>query len=97
MIDFHPLAVAELRQALRWYHTKSPRTARRFFEQIQSAIGRLAADPSSYPLIRPGFHYVRVSKFPFVLVYQIRSEKDVFVAAVAHTSRRSGYWKRRTQ
>lgn len=95
MIEFHPLARDELRQALLWYRAKSTRAAQRFVNQVHQAVVRLAVDPLSYPVIRRGFHYVRVSRFPFVLVYRIRSEKDVFVVAVAHTSRRSGYWKRR--
>jgi plasmid stabilization system protein ParE len=65
-------------------------TAQRFFDQVQTAMERLTADPDSYPLLRPGFHGVRVSRFPFVLVYQIRPRTSAFVVAVAHTSRRSG-------
>ncbi len=95
MIEFHYLAVDELRQALAWYRAKSVRAAERFVERVHEAVLRVLADPESYPVIRRGFHYLRIPKFPFVLVYRIRAQNDVFVIAVAHTSRRSGYWRRR--
>lgn len=96
MIEFHPRAAEELRQALTWYRARSLRAAERFVQQTIRAVTRLMADPRSYPVIAKGFHYVRVSKFLFVLVYQVRGANDVFVVALAHTSRRSAYWRGRT-
>ena len=95
MMEFHHRALDELRQAQLWYRTKSVQSAERFFGQVSRALDRVLADPASQPAIGRGFHYVRVRKFPFILVYRIRSEGNVFIVAVAHTSRRPGYWNRR--
>jgi hypothetical protein len=35
-------------------------------------------------------------RFPFSIVYSIQGD-TLFVIAVAHASRRPGYWKRRTK
>ena len=95
MIEFHPLARDELQVALAWYREKSARTAVRFLQRIDESLRRLIVDPSSYPTIGRRFRYIRVRKFPFVLAYQVRSAGDIFIVAVAHTSRRSGYWTSR--
>ena len=92
MIEFHPLAHEELQLALALYREKSTRTALRFLRGVDQALNRLIFDPSSYPTIGPRFRYIRVPKFPFILAFQIRSATDIFIVAVAHTSRRSGYW-----
>lgn len=94
MIEFHELALDELRHAQSWYRVKSPRAAERFFEEVNHVVERAVADPASYPVIGR-FRYIRIRRFPFILVYQVRPTNDVFVVAVAHTSRRKGYWTRR--
>ncbi len=95
MIEFHELALVELRQAQAWYRGKSQGVAERFFRQTRRAVERLLIDPASQPVIGRGCHYLRISRFPFVLIYRVRSHDDVFVIAVAHTSRRRGYWRSR--
>jgi plasmid stabilization system protein ParE len=94
VIEFHRLALEELRQAQAWYREKSLQAAERFFQQTSRTIERLLTDPSSYAKIGRGCHYVRISRFPFVLIYRIRSQNEVFVVAVAHTARRR-YWRNR--
>lgn len=94
MIEFHRLALEELRQAQAWYRQKSLPAAERFFQQTNRTIERLLADPASYSAIGRNCHYVTISRFPFVLIYRIRSQNDMFVVAVAHTARRR-YWRKR--
>lgn len=35
-----------------------------------------------------------LTRFPYTIVYRMR-ETDVYIVAIAHTSRRPGYWKNR--
>ena len=95
MIDFHDLARTELRSAQQWYRMKSREAAARFQMRVELAIERIAKDPASLPRIGRHHHSIRVSRFPYVLVFRVREEGSAFVVAVAHTSRRSGYWNRR--
>lgn len=95
MIEFHELARDELRQAVMWYRARSLRSAQRFVQELRRVVDRVQLDPPSYPSIASRFRYVRIRRFPFILVYEVRRERDVFVIAVAHTSRRTGYWRRR--
>lgn len=96
MILLHELARKELRDAVQWYCERSVDAADRFVTQIERAIDRIESDPESHTLIGRNHHYVRVSQFPYMLIYQVNAEGDVMITAVANTSRRPGYWKRRT-
>jgi len=35
-----------------------------------------------------------LTRFPYRLIYRVRDE-DVYIVAIAHTSRRPGYWQNR--
>jgi hypothetical protein len=50
--------------------------AERFFQRTSSAIERLIADRASHPKVGRDSHHVPITRFPFVLVYRIRSEND---------------------
>ena len=42
------------------------------------------------------FRRLRMRRFPYVVIYECR-EDHILIVAVAHTSRRPGYWLRRTE
>jgi plasmid stabilization system protein ParE len=92
VIEFHPFALDELQAALSWYREKSAKAAVRFLRGVDEAVERVIADPSSYPAIGTRYRYIRIKKFPFVFAYEIRGSNNIFVVAIAHTSRRKGYW-----
>jgi plasmid stabilization system protein ParE len=95
VIEFHQLARNELREAVKWYRDHAPQVAERLVAQVDRAVERIASDPESHPVIGRIHRYVRVSRFPYLLVFHISDSETVVVTAVAHTSRRPGYWKRR--
>jgi toxin ParE1/3/4 len=92
---FHRLAAREYRAAKDWYRERSVDVAQRFVTAVERAADRIAADAEVLPVLTGTYRYVRVARFPYVLVSR-RVESDVvMVLAVAHTSRRPGYWRRR--
>ena len=95
MTEFHELASDELRSAVHWYRSRAPEVSERFLAAVDRTIERIEADPESYPLIGRKHRYLRVSRFPYLLVYDIRPDHIIRIIAVAHTSRRSGYWQQR--
>lgn len=95
MIEFHALALRELRAAQAWYRERSPMAAERFFEQTNRVLDRILADPSSHAVYRKDYRQLRIARYPYVLIFQVRGDDRIFVTAVAHTSRRPGYWTRR--
>ncbi len=93
-VVFHRLAAREYRLARDWYRARSPETAQRFLMAIDRAINRIAADTESLPQISGKYCLIRAARFPYVLICRKCSDTWI-VVAVAHTSRRPGYWRHR--
>jgi toxin ParE1/3/4 len=91
-IVIHPAARHELDAALEWskavFGDRTAARLRRRFDQVgqmlmrQPAIGTLGAGQA---------RKLRLGKFPYSLVYRVHGEV-ITVIAVAHQSRRPGYW-----
>src|SRR5436190_15929044 len=95
-IVFHRLAALEFRQSRWWYAKRSPDAARRFREAVAATVARITAEQERFPLVERDYRRARVARFPFVLIFYRRPRGDIMIVAVAHTSRRPGYWRKRT-
>jgi toxin ParE1/3/4 len=94
-VVFHRLAAREYRSAKAWYAQRSAVVAERFRLAVDGAVNRVTNDADGLPILTGAYRYVRVPRFPYVLVIRRVDSSAVMVLAVAHTSRRPGYWRRR--
>jgi toxin ParE1/3/4 len=92
-VAFHPAARREADDAIDWYAARSPRTGVRLADALDRAVDDIAASPRSHP---PGdeVRNLLLTRFPYRVVYLLQDDQTVIVA-VAHTSRRPGYWHQR--
>ena len=93
-LEFHPEARAESVFSLRWYRRRSVRAGEAFLTELDQAIEKILQAPDRWPIDASGFRHYRLRRFPFVIVYSDKS-LTVQIIAVAHASRRPGYWKSR--
>ena len=93
-IEFHPEAIAEAREAYRWYAERSTQAAAAFLAELDHAQAQVAASPERWPLYAHGCRRVRFRRFPYLLIYHAAPAR-LLVLAVAHAKRRPGYWKLR--
>jgi len=86
----------EFDAAIDWYAERSVIAAERFRSLVANAIEQLAATPRAAPMWpdRNDLRAWPLSRFPFSLVYLLDNDQLVIVA-VAHASRRPGYWRDR--
>lgn len=92
---FHEQAKAELTETAVWYERQKPGLAREFRSAVEDAVLRIQENPhagSSYGAT--SFRFLLVRRFPYVVFYAV-GEHIIRVLAVAHGSRRPGYWIRR--
>ena len=83
-------------QSLRWYAERSKRAAEGFEAEFARALQAIAASPDRYPLCDDRHRFYLLKRYPFQVVYRkTREEEDLLIVAVAHTSRRPGYWSER--
>ncbi len=90
-------ATAELTHAIRWYEQQRTGLGGELLDAITETIDLIRTHPElgvPQPTRRPS-RQLHVNRFPYNVVYRIRDD-DIYVVAVAHTSRRPNYWKDRS-
>ena len=93
-LEFHPEAELELIEAAVNYDKQAPGLGERFEFEIRYATDLLLDQPEIGLLVDPDLRKFILTRFPFTLYYSVTA--DVLrIEAVAHQSRRPGYWKSR--
>ncbi len=92
-------AALELEEAAAWYETEQSGLGSRFITAFENAIKLLGEqDPPVTPAGgnagKQGAKKLILHKFPFsLIVYEL--EQSIVVVALAHHSRKPGYWRSR--
>ena len=92
-------AALELEEAADWYEKEQPGLGNRLISAFEHAIQLLGEvnpplAPSGGSAGKKGAQKLILHKFPFsMIVYEM--EHTIVVVALAHHSRRPGYWKSR--
>jgi plasmid stabilization system protein ParE len=92
--EFHPLARREVEDAAAHYEGERPGLGREFREEFEAALTRVRENPSAYSPEQGEFRACPLRRFSYTIFYADLAD-HVWVAAVAHQSRRPGYWARR--
>ncbi|MGE0602064.1 MAG: type II toxin-antitoxin system RelE/ParE family toxin [Dehalococcoidia bacterium] len=70
--------------------------AERFADEFEAAVERILAFPESGRVLEDGVRSLRIDGGPFSILYKVdNSLSAVEFLAIAHASRRPGYWKDR--
>ena len=69
---------------------------RRFLNTVDQLIERIQEAPDSFYPVFDEVRKARLPRFPYHLIYWFDTDSDsVHILALAHTSRKPGYWKDR--
>jgi plasmid stabilization system protein ParE len=93
-VELQPAALAEAEEAAAWYAERDPRVAGAFVAELEAALDRIAEAPGRWPAHLHGTRRVRLTRFPYLVVYRDEPER-ILVVAVAHAKRKPGYWRKR--
>jgi plasmid stabilization system protein ParE len=96
---YHPAARDELRAATKYGEADRPGRGERLEAAVHRVLGRLRRFPESaprWPRLQSPFEIRRaiVKRHPYLVVYAVLPDQIVIIA-IAHTSKRPGYWRRR--
>ncbi|MDD5558901.1 type II toxin-antitoxin system RelE/ParE family toxin [Candidatus Methylomirabilis sp.] len=90
-VRYHEAAEDELLHEIGYLELRANGLGRRFFAEVRRTEKLISQFPESAEEIRPGIRKRILQKFRYSLIYSI--EEDVLlILAVAHHSRRPGYW-----
>lgn len=92
---FDPRADDELAEALAYHAQHWAAIGRNLYADFQAAFEAIRRTPTAFPSAGGGARMYQMSPAPYLVIYY-DCPGFVFFAAIAHPSRRPGYWRRRT-
>jgi plasmid stabilization system protein ParE len=100
-IRLHPEAELEASAAAEWYEAREESLGDAFLEELDRAVALIQESPRLWPAwpgVRrsPVVRRCLLPRFPYALAYTF-GDREVFVLAVAHLSRRPRYWQSRVK
>ena len=93
-VVFHPEAEVEFLAAAGFYEAQRRGLGLEFIAEVRRAAHTLQQHPELGHRFSRRLRRLLVQRFPYGLLYRIEAE-EIFIVAVAHLSRRPGYWRRR--
>lgn len=90
-VSYHEAAEGELLSEIGYLELRADGLGRRFFAEVRRAENLIAQFPESAAEILPGIRKRVLRKFRCSLIYTIAKDGSL-ILAVAHHSRRPGYW-----
>lgn len=90
-------AKAELLDALAHYDQRTAGAGDRLLEDVLATADRICEAPLLWPVEDDGYRRWRLLVFPYSLRYDIATNGDVEIVAVAHERREPGYFRGRTK
>jgi plasmid stabilization system protein ParE len=91
----HPEAESDLREAAGYYRERAGvALALAFFAEFEHSINLLLQHPLLGALWLRGKRRLVMKHFPYSVIYTVAAQ-EIQVLAVAHQSRRPGYWRKR--
>lgn len=95
-LRMHRLAVAEIDHEVDYYESRRTGLGTELEDEIEAMFATILQFPEAAPRwkSRPDRRVAVLDRFPFTIPYQIKGD-NIVILALAHTSRRPGYWSRR--
>ena len=95
-VKFSPAALLEIRDSIQWLSEQSPAAAEGLASEIARLVDQLRHHPESGSPVRGrgiprGLRRLALHRYRYLLVYR-QDGNVVSVVALAHTSRKPGYW-----
>jgi plasmid stabilization system protein ParE len=82
-------------ESLRWYAERSKHAAQGFEAEFGEALEAIVENPERYPTCDARHRFYLMKRYPFQVIYRKATDDDLLIVAVAHASRRPGFWSKR--
>lgn len=91
----HPESEQDLREAAEYYRERAgTRLSQALFSEFEHALQLLLQHPRLGALWLDGKRRLVMKHFPYSIIYTVAGD-GILILAVAHHSRRPGYWRKR--
>ncbi|HYW80760.1 MAG TPA: type II toxin-antitoxin system RelE/ParE family toxin [Thermoguttaceae bacterium] len=93
-IRYHPLFECDVREAAGWYDQRSAGLGNAFVDVVRQCTAAVIADPQRFAKSPAGCRYIRLPRFPYVLLFDL-VEEELLMFGVLHTARSMEKWRER--
>jgi toxin ParE1/3/4 len=93
-VRYHEESAEELLSEIRYLEVRAQGLGRRFLEEVKRGESHIVQFPEAGEEVRPGIRKRLLRTFRYSLIYSVEQEGPL-ILAIAHHSRRPGYWARR--
>jgi plasmid stabilization system protein ParE len=93
-LEMHPEARLEFRESIEYYEDCREGLGIEFSREVYASINRVAGAPLLWSRLTDNSRRFLTKRFPYSVIYQVLNG-DILIVAVAHQSRKPGYWKKR--
>ncbi|MFS8086195.1 MAG: type II toxin-antitoxin system RelE/ParE family toxin [Acidobacteriota bacterium] len=93
-IRYLDAADAEFQGAVDYYNNQHPGLGFEFSDEVRDAVARIKNYPKAWTPLSKRTRRCQVHRFPYSIVYELRSDLIVIVA-IQHHSRKPQNWRRR--
>lgn len=93
-VVFHPDAAQEARDAEDYYETLRTGLGADFRADVEARLTDIQANPEWYGIVSGRIRNCLLRRFPYSIYYEELTQ-NIWIAAVAHHSRRPRYWSKR--
>ena len=87
-------AEREFVEAVDHYNSERPGLGYEFADEVSAALERIRSFPDAWPPFSKRTRRCLVSRFPYGILYQVRTD-SILVTAIMHLKRDPSAWKRR--
>jgi hypothetical protein len=94
--SFHPLALAELNEAIDYYEELQTGLGLEFAKEIFSSTQRIIGFPSAWSSLSQNTRRCLVNRFPYGIIYQIL-DNEILIIAIMQLNRKPSYWENREE
>jgi plasmid stabilization system protein ParE len=91
---FHPEARLEYIDAAAFYESRRPGLGAAFSREIEATIDRILEAPERCRVIEQDVRRCLTHTFPYGILYTVEDD-SILIVAIAHGSRKPGYWNQR--
>jgi hypothetical protein len=88
---FTSAALTELRQAILYYEQRENGLGTIFLDEVEATVSRILQNPAAWQPLSPRTRRCRTHRFPFGLIYQIRSD-EILITSVMDLRRDPASW-----
>ena len=92
--EFHPGADAEFEETKEFYNSQVAGLGDEFYYLVVAGIREIRLAPDRFSKYQHSTRRLRLKRFPYLIVFR-ESETNILIVAIAHGSRRGGYWSNR--